>query len=173
MKSISLDVMHAAQLFETSSNISLRKPTYETLKRLRDKNPSNVIIAFLNINSIHYKFEDLKFFCTNNVDILLIGETRLDSSFPDTQFLIEGCNKPLRLDAPGRSRGLLDFTKSHLPTRQLTKRKIPMDIQILIFELNLRKEKWLVVSACKPPIQYATYFLKWLSEIIDFHSIMY
>ena len=31
----------------------------------------------------------------NNVDILLIGETKLDSSFPDAQFFIEGYNKPL------------------------------------------------------------------------------
>ena len=53
--------MHAAQLTETSSNISLRKSTYETLKRLRSENPSNVIFSLLNINSIRYKFEDLKF----------------------------------------------------------------------------------------------------------------
>ena len=36
VKSIWLDVVHAAQLIETSSNISLRKSTYETLKRLRN-----------------------------------------------------------------------------------------------------------------------------------------
>ena len=83
MKSVSLDVMHVAQPLETSSNISLRKYTYEALKRVRNKNPSNVIFSFLNINSIRYKFENLKFFCMNNVDILLIGETKLDSSFPD------------------------------------------------------------------------------------------
>ena len=42
MKSIWLDV----QLFETSSNISLRKSTYETLKCLCNENPSNVIFSF-------------------------------------------------------------------------------------------------------------------------------
>ena len=64
----------------------------------------------------------------NNVDILLIGETKLDSSFPDTQFFIEGYNKLLRLDVSGRNVGLLVFTKSYLPRRQLTKLKNPMDI---------------------------------------------
>ena len=59
----------------------------------------------------------------NNVDISLIGETKLDSSFPDAQFFIEGNNKLLRLDVSGRSGGLLVFTKSHLPTRQLRKTK--------------------------------------------------
>ena len=103
----------------------------------------------------------------------MIGEAKPDFSFPEAQFFIEGYNKPLRLDVSGRSGGLLVFTKSYLPTRQLTKLKIPMDIQIIIFELNLRKEKWLAVSVCKPPAQDATYFLNWLSEIIDFYSIKY
>ena len=129
--------MHAAQFNETSSKISLGKSTYEKLKSLRDENSSNVIFAFLNISSIRYKYEGLKFFCINNVDILLIGETKLDSSFPDAQNFVEGYNKPLRLDVSGRSGGLLVFTKSHLPTRQLTKLKAPMDMQIIIFELNL------------------------------------
>ena len=48
-----------------------------------------------------------------------------------------------------------------------------MDIQIVIFELNLRKGKWLVVSVYKPPGEDATDFLNWLSQIIDFYSIMY
>ena len=109
----------------------------------------------------------------NNVDISLIGETKLDSSFPDAQFFIESYNKPLPLNVSGRSGGLLVFTKSHLLTRQVTKLKISMDIQIIIFELNLRKEKWLVVSVYKPPAEDATDFLNWLSQIIDFYSITY
>ena len=47
-----------------------------------------------------------------------------------------------------------------------------MDIQI-IFELNLRKEKWLLVSVYKSPAQNKTYFINWLSQIIDFYSITY
>ena len=104
----------------------------------------------------------------NNVDILLIGDTKQDSSFLDAQFFIEGYNKLLQLDVSGRSGRILVFTKS---TRELTKTKIPMDIQIIFFELTLRKEKWLVVSIYKPPAQDATYFLGWLSQIIDFYSI--
>ena len=48
-----------------------------------------------------------------------------------------------------------------------------MDIQTIIFELNLRKEQWLLASVYKPPAQDATYFLNWLTQIIDFYSIMY
>ena len=81
------------------------------------------------------------------------------------QFFIEGYSKPLRLDVSVRSGGP--------PIRQLTKLKIPMDIKIIIFELNLRKERLLVVSVYKPPAQDTTYFLNWLSQIIDFYSITY
>ena len=100
--------MHAAQFIETTTNISLRKSTFETLKRLRYENPSNVIFSFLNINSIRYKFEDLKFSCMDNMGILLVGETKIYSSFPDAQFFIEGYNKPLQLDVSGRS-GVEEF----------------------------------------------------------------
>ena len=100
--------MHAAQFIETTTNISLRKSTFEMLKRLRYENPSNVIFSFLNINSIRYKFEDLKFSCMDNMGILLIGETKIYSSFPDAQFFIEGYNKPLQLDVSGRS-GVEEF----------------------------------------------------------------
>ena len=48
-----------------------------------------------------------------------------------------------------------------------------MDMQIIIFELNLQKGKWLMVSVYKPRALDATYFLNWLSQIIDFYSIMY
>ena len=55
----------------------------------------------------------------------------------------------------------------------MAKLNIPMDIQTIIFELNLRKEKWLVISVYKPPAQDAAYFLNCLSRIIYFYSIGY
>ena len=53
----------------------------------------------------------------NNVDVLLIDESKLDSSFQIQSFFIKGYNKPIPLDVSGMSKGLLAFTKSHLPTR--------------------------------------------------------
>ena len=106
----------------------------------------------------------------NNADILLISETKLDSSFPDAQCFIECYNKPLRLHVSRRSRV---FMKWHLPSRQLTKIKIPRDIQIVTFKLNLRKETWLVVSVYKLHAQHATTFLNRLFQIIDVYSIKY
>ena len=59
---------------------------------------NRIFIAHLNINSLRNKFEILKEATANKVDILLISETKLDSSFPLNQFHIDGFTTPYRLD---------------------------------------------------------------------------
>ena len=48
----------------------------------------NIIIAHLNINSLRNKFDSLVQLIGGSVDILVIGETKLDASFPKKQFMI-------------------------------------------------------------------------------------
>ena len=62
---------------------------FNKLKHLRLKNLNTLIIAHLNINSIREKFEQISFIIRDNVDILAVGETKLDDTFPKNQFLIE------------------------------------------------------------------------------------
>ena len=38
----------------------------------------------------------------DNIDILMVSETKLDSSFPQTQFRIEGYAPPFREDIPAK-----------------------------------------------------------------------
>ena len=52
----------------------------------------------------------------------------------------------------------------------LTKFKLPSNTQIIPFELNLRKDKWLFVSIYKPPLQNNQYFIGILSDLLDFYS---
>ena len=48
----------------------------------------NLIIGQLNINSLQNKFDLLTYQNKNNIDILMITETKLDESFPIGQFSI-------------------------------------------------------------------------------------
>ena len=57
-----------------------------------------------------------------------------------------------------------------MPSKVLTKFKLPINIQIIPFEINLRKEKWLFVSIYKPPSQSNQYFLDILGDMLDFYS---
>ena len=89
---------------------------FRGIKDLRNQNPFRVIIGHININSIRNKFEPLVSFINNNLDILMISETKIDDIFPDPQFLIEGCYIILlyiREDIPSKR-----IKKSHL-TRHL------------------------------------------------------
>ena len=111
------------------------------LGNLRSKNAGNTIFYFLNINSIRNNFENLCELFAGNVDILHIARTKLDPSFLNSQFLIPGFYKPLRMDVSSRRGVLLVYIKSSLSSKMLTKFKLFDNIQIISLELNLRKDK--------------------------------
>ena len=46
-------------------------------------------------------------------------------------------------------------------------------IQAIPFEINLREEKWLVISICRPPLQNSEYFLHSLTKIINYFASTY
>ena len=88
------------------------------LKELRLKNINRLIIGNLNINSIPNKFDQLKILIKDKVDILLITETKLDSSFPENQFLIPGFSKPFRKDRNRHGGGLLLYIREDIPAQR-------------------------------------------------------
>ena len=56
------------------------------LNELRQKNINKLVICHLNINSLSNKFDQLKLIIKNEVDILVIPEIKLDSSFADSVY---------------------------------------------------------------------------------------
>ena len=64
------------------------------VKTSRLKYIQNPIIAQMNINSIRNKFETLVSPVTSDIDILMISETKIDESFPLSQFMIDGFSIP-------------------------------------------------------------------------------
>ena len=70
----------------------------DKIKILKLDNPYNPILAQLNINSIRYKYADLFTLIDPNTDFLVMGETKLDSSFPNTQFDADGYKSPFKKD---------------------------------------------------------------------------
>ena len=135
--------------------------------------PNNIVFSYLNINSIRNKLDDLSYVTGTNVDVLCVAETKLDDSFMEGQFCLEGFRSPFRLDKSGKSGGLLIYVKSNLPSRLLTDYKLPNDIQLIPIELNLRKDKWFVISLYRPPRQSISYFIEHLSYLLDFYASKY
>ena len=68
---------------------------------------------------------------------------------------------------------MLVYVKGSISARVLTSFSTPADTQIIVFEINLRKEKWLFVAIYKPPSLNSQYFLDTLSDLLDFYSNHY
>ena len=71
--------------------------------------------AQLNINSIRNTFDQLKGMVTGNIDILILTETKLNNTFRQTQFSIDGYSKPYRLDRSENGRWSHDIYKGRYP----------------------------------------------------------
>ena len=85
----------------------MSKDIDHTLFDLKSSNPSTLNFAYLNINSVRNKFENFKEIINGKVDIFTIAETKLDGSFPTSQFELEGYYSPFCLDIITQSGGLL------------------------------------------------------------------
>ena len=80
---------------------TLEKPksgTHSSLQTIRKDNLNKLSFVNLNINSIWNKFNSLVDIITDNIDIFMTSETKVDDSFPDSQFFLDGFGTPLRLD---------------------------------------------------------------------------
>ena len=79
---------------ELPSGIGNSSDAKKNLKSLRLKNVNRLICAHLSINSVRNKFDSFVNITNNNIDKLIISETKIDSSFPIGQFLIHGFSEP-------------------------------------------------------------------------------
>ena len=77
------------------------------LKRLQSNHPQQIIIGHLNISSIRNKFDIMKPMLLDDTDIFMVTETKLDDSFPVSQFNVEGFSTPFRLDRNKNGGGII------------------------------------------------------------------
>ena len=68
---------------------------------------NRLLIDDLNINSITNKFHQLKLFVQGKVNVLVVTETKLDSTFPTSLFLIEVIVNHIALIETGKEVGFL------------------------------------------------------------------
>ena len=117
-----------------------------SLKNIRIQNLHNVIIGQLNINSLRNKFDSLVQLIHNNLDILILTETKLDHTFPEKQFLIKGYKKPYRRDRNKHGGGVMIYVRQDIPSDILIKHKLDNNIEAIFLEINLRKNRLLLVG---------------------------
>ena len=90
-----LERVSDSQIVQNNSFSNLDLDLYN-LQLLKQKYHSNPFISYLNINSLSNKIDALRQICKiSPLEILCVDETKLNSSFPNSPFRIDGYFSPL------------------------------------------------------------------------------
>ena len=96
-----------------------------------------LVIGHLNINSLR---NNLKLLVKNSLDVFMVSEAKLDETFPESQFLMDGFTPPYRMDRKTNGGGTALYVREDIPSRQISFKKDDKDIKHFFVEINLRKK---------------------------------
>ena len=151
-------------IFCRKNNFTSAKEELETKTKSETKKPLSVDFAHLNINSVRNKFSLLSDIIKSNIDILMISETKFDSSFPNGQFQIHGYSEPYRFDRNVNGGGMLVFIQEDIPIKLIDSQ---MKVKWFFIEVNLRPKKWLFFCSYNPKYSQISHHLKEISKNLD------
>ena len=126
------------------------------------------LYCIFNINSLR-KIDSLVQMLHNNLDILLISETKINSSFPYAQFQIESYTT-YRLYRNDNGGGILLYIVGDIPYTLLNS---DMSIESFYIEINIKKKKWLLVCMYSPNKNLISNHLKRIHKDLDNYSSKY
>ena len=106
------------------------------LSKQRLTYPKNLIIGHLNINSVRNKFSSLQQTVLSKTDILLLSETKVDDSFPNS--------------ITKNGEGLLLYVNENLPCKIINSYKFKENSEIILFEFSASNKKCLLLGNYKP-----------------------
>ena len=138
---------------------------------IRTKNPNRIVLAHLNINSLRNKFDILTDQISEDVDVMVISETKLDYSFPESQFKIPGYSSPIRLDRDQNCGGIMVFVHKDITAKFLSFEDKP--IKALFIELHFGKKKGLLGCSYNPNKNNISNDLQRLRNSLDLYSAKY
>lgn len=170
--SINSSVFNSHHL-STDSSCDLEDDMFIELSQQRKNNPSSLIAAHININSLKNKFIELQDLLTQNlVDILAVSETKLDDSYTNAIFKIDGYREPYRLDRNSKGGGIMIFVKDNIPSREIF-RVSDKNLELISVELTLNNDKWCFITGYRPPSGNLKQFSRILTTHLDQMTIKY
>ena len=103
----------------------------------------------------------------NLLDIIVVGETKLDSSFQSNQFTISGFRIPIRPEISSNGGGILVYVKEDILFKKIESLEVPRDILAIPVEISIKIQKWLLLPMYRNPRQDPIYFADNLGGIIE------
>ena len=95
-----------------------------------------IVVGKINFNSIRNKFDHLMVAVSGNINVLLITETKIDSTFPVNQFYLNGYNVPYRNDRNTSGGGILVYIRDDIRSRIIECENLPSSFEGLVIELS-------------------------------------
>ena len=139
----SVKVNSSSKSFSDCDNIRAKGNVFTSTKSIKAKDAKILFFGHLNVNSIRNKFASIQELIKRTFDIFLISETKIDGSFPNAQFKIEGYRKrSFRKDRDAFGGGHLFYVNQKLNWRSLESCLPNTIIEILSLELRLLNSKW-------------------------------
>ena len=119
---------------------------YDPLHAARQKNEKDLLLCHLNINSIQNKFEELiDIMKKSRVQIMAVSESKIDGSYPDSQFLVPGYYLH-RKDRKKGGGGVLMLVSSKIQSKRIIIDRKYKTIEPLALEIGLKSGKAIVFS---------------------------
>ena len=141
-------------IFMNDSNlrrVSSLTTDIQVLHHDRLKHNKNLIIGYLNINSLRNKLKDLRVILKYlSLDYFVLNTTKLDESFPKTQFTLDGYEIRARRDRNKFGGGLIEYVRKGLICKKVVKYE-PKFNRCICSEMTFSKKKWFIFSIYRPP----------------------
>ena len=150
-----------------NTNLNETNDTDTTPNTLPANNTHRLIFAHLNIDSMRNKFPALQTIIQNNIDILVLTESKLNNSFSTAISTLQGYHAPIRLDRNIHGGGIIIYIRANIPHRTLGKLTSNTDNEGIFIELFLRKEKWPLYGGYNPGRARTSQYIKNVEDTLN------
>ena len=140
---------------------------FPEVSKFRNDNAKRLIFGHLNINSLRNKLEILEMLTKGYIHIFCVAETKLDDSFPNATFYVDGF-KIHRIDRNQNGGGLLCYVNtviSHRPRPDVAVNA--NDIESIVIEVETKSEKYFIVFMYRAPSAPLCHFINATEIIYD------
>ena len=109
----------------------------------------------------------------NSLDVFIISETKLDETFPEGQFLMDGFTPPYRMDRNTNGGSIVLYVREDIPSRQISFKTDDKVIEHFFVEITLCKKKWLISCSYNPHLLFIEKHLTHIGKGLDNLSSKY
>ena len=108
-------------------------------------------MCHLNINSIQNKFEELaNLIKKSRTQLMIVSESKIDSSYPNSQFTISGYEL-YRNDRKKGGGGILAYVSSELICKRIKPVKSYKTIEVIVLDIKLKEKSMIVIGLYRLP----------------------